>query len=105
MTPGQRDDAVSQGAGAWKSRRVVGNLSGTAPRPMSRNATLPPAAIAGDGSATATSTADRWNLNFVASSPMGDRYHTHCDPRLNASQGLELAFQIAEAIKQDRQTA
>lgn len=27
------------------------------------------------------------------------RYHTHCDPRLNASQALELAFLIAEEIK------
>ncbi len=28
-----------------------------------------------------------------------DRYHTHCDPRLNASQSLELAFLIAEELK------
>ena len=27
------------------------------------------------------------------------RYHTHCDPRLNADQALELAFLIAEALK------
>src|SRR5262249_51620866 len=27
---------------------------------------------------------------------LGDRYHTHCDPRLNGSQALELAFLIAE---------
>ncbi|WP_394269659.1 class II 3-deoxy-7-phosphoheptulonate synthase [Qipengyuania sp.] len=27
-----------------------------------------------------------------------DRYHTHCDPRLNAAQALELAFLIAEMI-------
>ena len=33
---------------------------------------------------------------------LGDRYHTLCDPRLNASQGLELAFLIAEALKQER---
>jgi 3-deoxy-7-phosphoheptulonate synthase len=33
---------------------------------------------------------------------LGDRYHTHCDPRLNASQSLELAFLIAEALKQER---
>ena len=31
-----------------------------------------------------------------------DRYHTHCDPRLNASQSLELAFLIAEALKDER---
>lgn len=30
---------------------------------------------------------------------LSDRYHTHCDPRLNASQALELAFLIAETIK------
>jgi len=33
---------------------------------------------------------------------LGDRYHTHCDPRLNASQSLELAFLIAEELKQLR---
>ena len=31
-----------------------------------------------------------------------DRYHTHCDPRLNASQALELAFLVAEEM-QDHQ--
>ncbi|MDX1949239.1 MAG: 3-deoxy-7-phosphoheptulonate synthase class II [Rickettsiales bacterium] len=30
---------------------------------------------------------------------LNKRYHTHCDPRLNASQSLELAFLIAEEIK------
>ncbi len=30
---------------------------------------------------------------------LGDRYHTHCDPRLNASQSLELAFLIAEELR------
>jgi len=34
---------------------------------------------------------------------LADRYHTHCDPRLNASQALELAFLIAEGLKQERQ--
>ncbi len=27
-----------------------------------------------------------------------DRYHTHCDPRLNASQSVELAFLIAQEL-------
>jgi 3-deoxy-7-phosphoheptulonate synthase len=31
-----------------------------------------------------------------------DRYHTHCDPRLNADQALELAFLIAERLKAER---
>ena len=30
---------------------------------------------------------------------LADRYHTHCDPRLNASQSLELAFLISEELK------
>ncbi|KAK1603089.1 hypothetical protein QYE76_037262 [Lolium multiflorum] len=33
---------------------------------------------------------------------LGDRYHTHCDPRLNASQSLELAFIIAERLRKRR---
>lgn len=36
---------------------------------------------------------------------LGDRYHTHCDPRLNASQALELAFLIAGELKAERQMA
>jgi 3-deoxy-7-phosphoheptulonate synthase len=36
---------------------------------------------------------------------LADRYHTHCDPRLNATQSLELAFQIAEMLKARRQAA
>lgn len=28
------------------------------------------------------------------------RYHTHCDPRLNADQSLELAFLIADTLKE-----
>ena len=31
---------------------------------------------------------------------LSDRYHTHCDPRMNADQSLELAFLIAETLKQ-----
>jgi len=31
-----------------------------------------------------------------------NRYHTQCDPRLNASQSLELAFLIANALKEAR---
>jgi 3-deoxy-7-phosphoheptulonate synthase len=33
-----------------------------------------------------------------------DRYHTYCDPRLNAEQALELAFLTAELIKRERQS-
>ena len=30
---------------------------------------------------------------------LADRYHTHCDPRLNAAQSLELAFLVAEGLQ------
>ena len=29
---------------------------------------------------------------------LNSRYHTHCDPRLNANQALELSFNIAEEM-------
>ena len=32
---------------------------------------------------------------------LSSRYHTHCDPRLNASQALELAFLMAEELKKN----
>ena len=38
----------------------------------------------------------------ISEMALADRYHTHCDPRLNASQALELAFVIAEALKKKR---
>ncbi|MGL4975708.1 MAG: class II 3-deoxy-7-phosphoheptulonate synthase [Bosea sp. (in: a-proteobacteria)] len=34
---------------------------------------------------------------------LNDRYHTFCDPRLNAEQALELAFLVAELVKRERQ--
>lgn len=38
----------------------------------------------------------------ITEARLADRYHTHCDPRLNASQALELAFLIAGQLKQER---
>ena len=38
----------------------------------------------------------------IAETDLSDRYHTHCDPRLNASQSLELAFLTAEMLKKER---
>ena len=35
----------------------------------------------------------------VTDDDLGSRYHTHCDPRLNADQSIELAFLIAERLK------
>jgi 3-deoxy-7-phosphoheptulonate synthase len=38
----------------------------------------------------------------VSEGDLADRYHTHCDPRLNGEQALELAFLVAEKLKDDR---
>jgi len=38
----------------------------------------------------------------VSDEELSDRYHTHCDPRLNADQSLELAFLVAELLKRER---
>ncbi|MFZ1661401.1 MAG: 3-deoxy-7-phosphoheptulonate synthase, partial [Paracoccaceae bacterium] len=40
-------------------------------------------------------------VRAVTDEDLSDRYHTACDPRLNASQSLELAFLVAEEL-QDR---
>jgi 3-deoxy-7-phosphoheptulonate synthase len=38
----------------------------------------------------------------VTEASLGDRYHTHCDPRLNGAQALELAFLLADLLKRRR---
>lgn len=38
----------------------------------------------------------------ITEANLGTRYNTHCDPRLNASQALELAFLLAEILKEGR---
>lgn len=35
----------------------------------------------------------------LSEADLSSRYHTHCDPRLNADQALEMAFQISDALK------
>ena len=45
-------------------------------------------------------------VRAVSEEDLSDRYHTACDPRLNASQSLELAFLVAEelsALRSQRQ--
>jgi 3-deoxy-7-phosphoheptulonate synthase len=37
----------------------------------------------------------------ITDEALADRYHTHCDPRLNAAQSLELAFLLAEMLNQE----
>ena len=39
----------------------------------------------------------------ITEKDLESRYHTHCDPRLNADQALELAFLIADSLKAARE--
>jgi 3-deoxy-7-phosphoheptulonate synthase len=38
----------------------------------------------------------------ISDDDLSDRYHTYCDPRLNADQALELAFLVAERLRRER---
>jgi 3-deoxy-7-phosphoheptulonate synthase len=38
----------------------------------------------------------------ITEQDLSSRYHTHCDPRLNGAQALDLAFLLAEALKSGR---
>ncbi len=42
-------------------------------------------------------------VRAVSDEDLSDRYHTACDPRLNASQSLELAFLVAEELSARRE--
>ncbi|MDT0574788.1 3-deoxy-7-phosphoheptulonate synthase class II [Croceicoccus sp. F390] len=41
----------------------------------------------------------------ITDEALGDRYRTHCDPRLNAAQSIELAFLLAEMLNLESGTA
>jgi len=38
----------------------------------------------------------------ISDEDLSQRYHTHCDPRLNARQAIEVAFQVAEKLRELR---
>jgi 3-deoxy-7-phosphoheptulonate synthase len=38
----------------------------------------------------------------ISEGDLSDRYHTFCDPRLNAEQSIEVAFLVAELLKVER---
>ena len=38
----------------------------------------------------------------ITEGDLSSRYHTYCDPRLNASQSLELAFLLSDFLKEER---
>lgn len=35
----------------------------------------------------------------IEETDLSSRYHTHCDPRLNAEQALEMAFYVASRLR------
>ncbi len=41
----------------------------------------------------------------ISEDELGQCYHTHCDPRLNATQALELSFLIARRLREERDGA
>ena len=40
----------------------------------------------------------------ITAEELQDRYHTHCDPRLNADQAIELAFLVSELLRKSTPT-
>ena len=38
----------------------------------------------------------------ISETDLRDRYHTYCDPRLNAEQSIEMAFLVADLLKAQR---
>ena len=41
-------------------------------------------------------------LQEITDEDLKNRYHTYCDPRLNASQALELAFLLSDYLKEEK---
>ena len=41
-------------------------------------------------------------VRALSDEDLNDRYHTFCDPRLNAGQALELSFLVAEELKKEQ---
>ena len=41
----------------------------------------------------------------ISDQDLSSRYRTHCDPRLNANQAIELAFLISDEIKKNSNNA
>ena len=41
-------------------------------------------------------------LQEITDEDLKNRYHTYCDPRLNASQSLELAFLLSDFLKEEK---
>ena len=59
--------------------------------------------IFGEPSTKSTFDNDVWIYieRKISDQDLSSRYHTHCDPRLNANQAIELAFLISDEIKKN----
>lgn len=42
-------------------------------------------------------------VRAISAEDLADRYHTHCDPRLNADQAVDLAFMVSALLQNARQ--
>ena len=74
-------------------------------RELHRRSTRPKAPIAGGVHVEMTGknvTECTGGLRAVTEEDLEDRYHTYCDPRLNAAQALELAFLVAQEMKEEQ---
>ena len=38
----------------------------------------------------------------ISETQLNDRYHTVCDPRLNADQAIEIAFLLADLVRKEK---
>ena len=59
----------------------------------------------GPGGAAAEEKSDGAERGALTEDELSHRYHTHCDPRLNADQSLELAFLVAEKLRAEMAAA
>ena len=100
--------SVLEELGAYDSsalRSLLSSFTDTVAHKLKEEEAAPPALVA----ALAThvdsgSLSEPQNIGGamdVTQMDLADRYHTHCDPRLNAGQSLELAFLLAEMLNQE----
>ena len=86
-------------AGCWQCHGTVGQGGAAGPK-------LAPDPLPFDTLSSFVRTTNRqmpaYREEVLSDADLADRYHTHCDPRLNAEQALELAFLMAELLKRER---
>lgn len=81
------DDVLSEVKGFFKVHRDLGTHAGGLHVEMT-------------GQNVTECTGGQFNLQ---DDELSERYHTHCDPRLNANQSLEMAFLVAEELRKNKE--